>query len=360
MRASSARVRTGRQGPPRPTSAPGARRSAFPGRFLVAGGAGFIGSHLCDYLLERGSSVVCVDNLATGNRRNIRHLLRNPRFRFLRADVAASDFPPSSLLHPPASLDVVFNLASPASPVDYLKMPLETLAVGSSGTRNLLELARRNKAAFLQASTSEVYGDPLLHPQKESYWGNVNPVGPRSVYDEAKRFSEALVMAYHRRFGLRTRIARIFNTYGPRMKLDDGRIVPTLVHQALTRKPMTVFGTGRQTRSFCYVSDMVEGLYRLATVEDSSSLITHHSSPARPEFPVNLGNPHEFTVLRFAALVRKLTGTKSPVRFRPLPEDDPKRRRPEIARASRLLGWQPKVELEQGLKLTIDWFRGEG
>jgi dTDP-glucose 4,6-dehydratase len=307
-------------------------------RALVAGGAGFIGSHLCDCLLERDFDVLCLDNLATGSKRNIRHLLDRPGFQFQRADVTEA-------LRVPGRVDVVFNLASPASPKDYLALPLETLAVGSTGTRNLLELALRKKAVFVQASTSEVYGDPLLHPQTESYWGNVNPVGPRSVYDEAKRFGEALVMAYHRKHGLSTRIARIFNTYGPRMKLDDGRIVPTLVHQALTGKPLTVFGTGRQTRSFCYVSDMVEGLYRLCSCTDP--------------MPVNLGNPREFTILRFARMVKKLTGSRSPLRFEPLPEDDPKRRRPEIARASRLLHWQPKVELEQGLKLTIDSFRGK-
>jgi len=307
-------------------------------RALVAGGAGFIGSHLCDCLLERDFDVLCLDNLATGSKQNIRHLLDRPGFQFQRADVTKP-------LRVPGRVDVVFNLASPASPKDYLALPLETLAVGSTGTRNLLELALRKKAVFVQASTSEVYGDPLVHPQTESYWGNVNPVGPRSVYDEAKRFGEALVMAYHRRHGLATRIARIFNTYGPRMKLDDGRIVPTLVHQALTGKPLTVFGTGRQTRSFCYVSDMVEGLYRLCSCTDP--------------LPVNLGNPREFTILRFARMVKRLTGSRSRLRFEPLPEDDPKRRRPDIVRASRLLHWQPKVELEQGLKLTIDSFRGK-
>jgi len=305
-------------------------------RALVAGGAGFIGSHLCDYLLERDFDVLCLDNLVTGSKRNIRHLLGRPGFQFRRADVTRP-------LPTAGRVDVVYNLASPASPKDYLAMPFETLAVGSIGTRNLLELALRKKAVFVQASTSEVYGDPLLHPQPESYWGNVNPIGPRSVYDEAKRFSEALVMAYHRGHGLRTRIARIFNTYGPRMQLDDGRIVPTLVHQALTGKPLTVFGSGRQTRSFCYVSDMVDGLFRLAACTDP--------------LPVNIGNPQEFTVLRFARVVKELTGSRSPLRFEPLPEDDPKRRRPDITRASRLLGWQPKVNLEQGLKLTIDWFR---
>jgi len=308
-------------------------------RALVAGGAGFIGSHLCDYLLARGFEVLCLDNLVTGSKRNIRHLLSRPHFRFQHADVTKP-------LRVSGRVDIVYNLASPASPRDYLALPLETLAAGSQGTRNLLELARRRKAVFVQASTSEVYGDPLLHPQRESYWGNVNPVGPRSVYDEAKRYAEALVMAYHRKHGLRTKIGRIFNTYGPRMKLDDGRVVPTLIHQALTGKPLTVFGTGRQTRSFCFVSDMVEALFRLASCRDSS--------------PVNLGNPHEFTVLRFARMVGRLTGSKSPVRFEPLPEDDPKRRRPDITRATRLLRWRPQVELEQGLQHTIEWFQDGG
>jgi dTDP-glucose 4,6-dehydratase len=240
-------------------------------------------------------------------------------------------------------VDVVFNLASPASPKDYYAHPLETLRVGSQGTRNLLELALRRKAVFVMASTSEVYGDPLAHPQVETYWGNVNSVGRRSVYDEAKRFSEALTMAYHREFGLATRIARIFNTYGPRMKLDDGRVVPNLIGQALHRRSLTIYGSGRQTRSFCHVSDMVEGLYRLASCPDV--------------MPVNLGNPREFTILRFARLVRELTGSKSRLQFRPLPEDDPKRRKPDISRARRLLGWRPRVELERGLTGTIDWFR---
>ena len=307
-------------------------------RALVAGGAGFIGSHLCDYLIEHDFEVLSLDNFVTGSRRNISQLLSRPGFRFQRGDITKP-------LHVPGRVDVVFNLASPASPKDYLALPLDTLAVGSTGTRNLLELALRKKGVFVQASTSEVYGDPLLHPQTESYWGNVNPVGPRSVYDEAKRFGEALVMAYHRKHGLATRIARIFNTYGPRMKLDDGRIVPTLVDQALNGKPLTVFGSGRQTRSFCYVSDMVEGLYRLSSCTDP--------------MPVNIGNPREFTILRFARIVKKLTGSRSPLRFEPLPEDDPKRRRPDITRASRLLRWQPKVELEQGLELTIDSFRSK-
>jgi dTDP-glucose 4,6-dehydratase len=307
-------------------------------RALIAGGAGFIGSHLCDFLLAQDFEVLCLDNLITGSRQNIRHLLDEPGFKFQRADATRR-------LNVTGRVDVVFNLASPASPRDYLAMPLGTLAVGSTGTRNLLELALQRKAVFVQASTSEVYGDPLRHPQPESYWGNVNPVGPRSVYDEAKRFGEALVMAYHREHGLRTKVARIFNTYGPRMKLDDGRVVPTLVHQALTGKPLTVFGTGRQTRSFCYVSDMVDGLFRLAACSDP--------------LPVNLGNPREFTVMRFAQVVKKLTGSRSPVSFEPLPEDDPKRRKPDIRRARKLLEWQPKVKLEEGLERTIAWFRSQ-
>jgi dTDP-glucose 4,6-dehydratase len=261
-------------------------------------------------------------------------------FSFLQADVCRP-------LGIPGRVDAVFNLASPASPRDYQAMPLETLAVGAQGTRNLLELARTKKAVFVQASTSEVYGDPEVHPQVESYWGHVNPVGLRSMYDEAKRYGEALVMAFHRKYGLRTRIARIFNTYGPRMQLDDGRVVPELVDQALHGRPLTVYGDGTQTRSFCYVSDMVEGLFRLGTRKEEQGLA----------FPVNLGNPREFTILRFAALVSKLVGSKSPVRFQPLPADDPKQRQPDISRAKKLIGWQPKVELEQGLAATIEWFR---
>jgi dTDP-glucose 4,6-dehydratase len=302
---------------------------------LVAGGAGFIGSHLCEHLLGRGFDVLCVDNLLTGRRRNIAHLMRRPGFRFLKQDITRP-------LTVPGRLDLVYNLASPASPRDYLALPLETLAVGAQGTRNLLELCRRKQAVFVQASTSEVYGDPLVHPQPEHYWGRVNPVGVRSVYDEAKRYAEALVMAYHRRNGLAVRIARIFNTYGPRMKLNDGRVVPNLISQALSGKPMTIYGRGRQTRSFCYVADMVEGLYRLAGCADP--------------MPVNLGNPAEFTILQFARIVRRLTGSSSPLRFEPLPEDDPRQRRPDIRRARRVLGWRPAVGLEAGLRLTIDWF----
>lgn len=305
-------------------------------RAVVAGGAGFIGSHLCGLLLQNGFEVVCVDNLLTGRQRNMRQLATCRDFRFVRANV-------SEAVPVTGRVDVVFNLASPASPKDYYAYPLETLAVGAAGTRNLLELARRQKSVFVMASTSEVYGDPLVHPQRETYYGNVNPVGGRSVYDEAKRYSEALVMAYHRQYGLATKIARIFNTYGPRMKLDDGRVVPSLVDQALRGRPLTIFGTGRQTRSFCFVSDLVEGLYRLASCPDP--------------FPVNLGNPEEFTILRFARLVRELTGTKSELVFQPLPENDPKRRKPDIGRARRLLGWRPRVKLADGLARTIEWFR---
>jgi len=303
---------------------------------VVAGGAGFIGSHLCDLLLGHGFAVICIDNLITGRRRNVAHLLKAKGFRFVRAEV-------TSPLSVAGRVDVVYNLASPASPKDYLALPLETLRVGALGTQNLLDLARAKHAVFVQASTSEVYGDPLVHPQRETYWGNVNPVGVRSVYDEAKRYGEAVVMAYHRQFGTPTRIARIFNTYGPRMKLDDGRVVPNLIDQALKGKPLTIYGTGRQTRSFCYVSDMVGGLFKLAACPDS--------------LPVNLGNPGEFSMLEFARLVTKLTGSRQRLEFLPLPEDDPKRRKPDICRARKLLDWQPRVALEQGLRETIDWFR---
>jgi len=308
-------------------------------RAVVAGGAGFIGSHLCEYLFERRFRVTCIDNLSTGRRSNVAHLLGNRTFEFIQADV-------TERISVRGMVDVIFNLASPASPRDYLANPLKTLAAGSSGTWNLLELARKKKALFLLASTSEVYGDPKKHPQTESYWGNVNPVGVRSVYDEAKRYAEALTCAYHRRFGIPTRIARIFNTYGPRMKLDDGRVVPNMVHQALSGRQLTVYGSGRQTRSFCYVSDMVNGLFRLAGCADP--------------MPVNLGNPEEFTILRFAGLVKRLTGSTSRLRFCPLPDDDPQRRRPDISRARKLLGWKPVVTIEDGLRATIAWFLKTG
>lgn len=305
-------------------------------RVLVSGGAGFVGSHLCDRLIQDGHSVVAVDNFLTGRPSNVSHLERHPSFRLVEHDITQK-------LSIDGRFDWVFNLASPASPADYLKHPIESLQAGSAGTKNMLDLALAQGARFLQASTSECYGDPLEHPQKETYWGHVNPVGPRSVYDEAKRFAEALTMAYHREFGLPSHIARIFNTYGPRMKLSDGRVVPTLIDQALKGRPLTVFGDGSQTRSFCYVSDLVEGLCRLIESDEPS--------------PVNLGNPAEITILEFARRIQALTGSGSPIEFRPLPEDDPKQRKPEISKARRLLGWEPRVGLEEGLRRTIDYFR---
>jgi dTDP-glucose 4,6-dehydratase len=305
-------------------------------RVLITGGAGFLGSHLCELLLERGWQVVCVDNLCTGLETNLSHLGKNPHFRVLDQDV-------SHELEYGEPLDYVLHFASPASPPDYLKLPIETLQVGSFGTYHALELAARKNAKFLLASTSECYGDPEVNPQPESYWGRVNPVGPRSVYDEAKRFAEALTMAYHRARGVDTRIARIFNTYGPRMRLNDGRALPNFLHQALTEQPITVYGDGSQTRSFCYVSDLVEGIWRLMQAEEHE--------------PVNLGNPQEITILEFAERVRGLTGATTPIVFRPLPADDPKQRRPDISKARRLLNWKPKVDLEQGLRLTLEYFQ---
>jgi dTDP-glucose 4,6-dehydratase len=305
-------------------------------RILVAGAAGFIGSHICDRLLAEGHTVVAVDNLLTGSEQNLAHLAGNAQFRFIRHDITRA-----LLLEGP--LDAVLNMASPASPKDYLKHPLETLEVGSAGTRNMLEVARASGARFLQASTSECYGDPLEHPQKETYWGNVNPVGPRSCYDESKRFAEALTIAYHRTYGVRTNIARIFNTYGPRMKLDDGRVVPAFIGQTLRSEPITIFGDGSQTRSFCYVSDLVEGICRLMQSDE--------------RYPVNLGNPNEMTVLEFAEQIVRITGRTLPIVHRALPEDDPKQRRPDISKARRLLGWEPRVALDEGLRLTVDYFR---
>ena len=304
-------------------------------RLVVSGAAGFIGSHLCDRLLAESHSVVGIDNLLTGSLRNIAHLAGHPRFQFVQHDVTTA--PPVE-----GHVDGVLHLASPASPKDYMQHPIETLEVGSAGTRNMLELARRWEARFLLTSTSECYGDPLVHPQRETYRGHVNPVGPRSCYDEAKRFAEALVMAFHRVHGLRTNIARIFNTYGPRMQLDDGRVVPAFIDQALRGQPVTIFGDGSQTRSFCYVSDLVEGLYRLMLSEE--------------RYPVNLGNPVEMTIREFAEEVCRLTGARYEVQHRPLPEDDPKKRRPDIAKARRVLGWEPRVTLEEGLRLTIKYF----
>jgi dTDP-glucose 4,6-dehydratase len=306
-------------------------------RIVVSGAAGFIGSHMCDRLLADGHSVVALDNFLTGSRRNLAHLEGQPRFRFLERDITQ----PFSIEGP---VDGVVHMASPASPKDYLEHPIETLDVGSIGTRRMLDLAREKRARYLVTSTSECYGDPLVHPQVETYWGNVNPVGPRSCYDESKRFTEALTMAYHRKHGVRTNIARIFNTYGPRMKLDDGRVVPAFLDQALRGQPLTVFGDGSQTRSFCYVSDMVEGLCRLMLSEE--------------RYPVNLGNPNEMTILEFAQRIRRMTGSRPEIVFQPLPEDDPKQRRPDIAKARALLGWEPRVPLEEGLRLTVEYFRG--
>lgn len=304
---------------------------------LVTGGAGFLGSHLCEKVLENGGRVICVDNFVTGAERNIAHLLGGPDFELRKHDISQPYFIDDR------KVDYIFHFASPASPIDYLELPIQTLKVGSLGTHNTLGLAKKHGARILLASTSEVYGDPLVHPQPESYWGNVNPVGPRGVYDEAKRFSEAMVMAYHRVHGVETRIVRIFNTYGPRMRLRDGRVVPAFVHQALSGQPMTVFGDGSQTRSFCYVDDLVEGIYRLLLSD-------------RIE-PTNVGNPHEMTILQFAEEIKKLTGTSSPIEFRPLPVDDPKTRQPDITIARRVLGWEPQVGLEQGLAKTIAYFK---
>ncbi len=307
-------------------------------KIVVSGAAGFIGSHMCDRLLSEGHSVLAYDNLLTGAERNIAHLMGNPQFQYFRQDVTK----PVVVDTP---VDAVLHMASPASPKDYLEHPIETLDVGSIGTRQMLELARHHNATFLLTSTSESYGDPHVHPQVETYWGNVNPVGPRSCYDESKRFAEAITMAYHRKFGLRTNIARIFNTYGPRMKLNDGRIVPAFVDQALRGAPMTIFGDGSQTRSFCYVSDLVDGLYRLMQSDE--------------RYPVNLGNPREMTVREFAEAIQKLTGSKQELSFHPLPEDDPKQRQPDISKAKRILGWSPQVPLEEGLKQTLEYFSAE-
>lgn len=304
-------------------------------RALVTGGAGFLGSHLCDALLAQGYSVIAADNLLTGSLSNIEHLRNNARFEFVETDVCR----PREW----GKLDYVFHFASPASPVDYAEHGIETLRVGSYGTFEALEAARKSRAKFMMASTSECYGDPLIHPQNETYWGNVNPIGPRSVYDEAKRFSEAVTMAYHRYHQVDTRILRIFNTYGPRMKIRDGRVIPNFMWQALRGEPLTVYGDGKQTRSFCYVSDEIDGIMRLAES-------TEHE-------PVNIGNPTEFTILECAQEVIAATGSASKINFEALPQDDPKQRRPDISKAKRLLGWEPRVELREGLKLSLEYFR---
>ena len=308
-------------------------------RILVTGGAGFLGSHLCDYLLAQGNTVVCMDNLITGNIANIAHLAGHDRFLFAKHDV-------TNYIFVEGPLDAVLHFASPASPIDYLELPIQTLKVGALGTHKALGLAKDKGARFLLASTSEVYGDPLVHPQPEEYWGNVNPIGPRGVYDEAKRFAEAMTMAYHRTHGVDTRIVRIFNTYGPRMRLNDGRVVPNFIAQALRGEPLTVYGDGSQTRSFCYVSDLIDGIYRLLN--------------ANVHEPVNIGNPHEMTVLEFARRIIALTGSRSPITF-VQPEDsrvrdDPKVRQPDITRARTLLGWEPQVSVDEGLQRTIEWF----
>jgi dTDP-glucose 4,6-dehydratase len=305
-------------------------------RVLITGAAGFLGSHLCDRFIREGYHVIGMDNLITGDLRNIEHLFRLENFEFYHHDV-------SKFIHVPGDLRYILHFASPASPIDYLKIPIQTLKVGSLGTHNCLGLAKTKRARILVASTSEIYGDPLVHPQTEEYWGNVNPVGPRGVYDEAKRFQEAMTMAYHNFHRLETRIVRIFNTYGPRMRLNDGRALPAFIGQALRGEDLTVFGDGSQTRSFCYVDDLVEGIYRLL-------LSDYH-------LPVNIGNPSEITLKQFAEEVISLTGTRQKIVYRPLPEDDPKQRRPDITRARTILGWEPSVERKEGLKITYEYFK---
>ena len=303
---------------------------------VITGGSGFLGSHLSDRLLKEGHRVIAIDNLITGNVANIEHLAGNPDFKFIRHDV-------TEYIFVPGKVDYVWHFASPASPIDYLKIPIPTLKVGSLGTHNALGLAREKNAAFLLASTSECYGDPLVHPQTEDYWGNVNPIGPRGVYDEAKRFAEAITMAYHRFHQMNTHIVRIFNTYGPRMRLNDGRVVPAFIGQALTGEPMTIFGDGSQTRSFCFVSDLIDGIFRLMMSD-------FHE-------PVNIGNPREMTISEFGEEIRRITGTQSQIEHKPLPVDDPKVRQPDITRARKVLGWEPKVDFDKGIRETIEFFR---
>ena len=305
-------------------------------RVLITGAAGFLGSHLCDRFIKEGCDVIGMDNLVTGDLRNIEHLFKLPQFDFYHYDV-------TRFIHVPGRIDYILHFASPASPIDYLKIPIQTLKVGALGTHNCLGLAKAKNARMLVASTSEVYGDPLVHPQTEEYWGNVNPVGPRGVYDEAKRFMESITMAYHTFHGLETRIVRIFNTYGPRMRLNDGRALPAFIGQALRGEDLTVFGDGSQTRSFCYVDDLVEGIYRL--------LLSDYS------YPVNIGNPMEISLLDFAKEIIALTGTNQKIIFKPLPVDDPKQRKPDISKAKALLGWEPRVNRSEGLKITYEYFR---
>lgn len=305
---------------------------------VITGGAGFLGSHLCDRLIQEGLKVICVDNLITGHAQNVRHLFKDKHFKFERHNITKP-------FYVPGHVSYVLHFASPASPEDYLAHPIPTLKVGSLGTHNSLGLAKLKKARFLLASTSEVYGDPQVHPQKETYWGHVNPIGPRGVYDEAKRFAEAIAMAYYRYHKVNAGIVRIFNTYGPRMRIDDGRVVPNFINQALHGKPLTVYGHGRQTRSFCYYSDLIEGITRLLF--------------SKIHEPVNVGNPKEFTILEFAHLMQKISGTKNKIVFKPLPQDDPKQRQPDITLAQKYLKWKPRVELEDGLKKTFEWFKSQ-
>ncbi|GIV40030.1 MAG: epimerase [Thermonema sp.] len=307
-------------------------------RVLITGAAGFLGSHLCDRFLMEGFHVIGMDNLLTGNLENIEHLFPNPHFEFYHHDV-------SKFVHVPGELHYILHFASPASPIDYLKLPIQTLKVGAMGTHNLLGLAKAKKARILVASTSEVYGDPEVHPQSEEYWGHVNPIGPRGVYDEAKRYQEAITMAYHRVHGLETRIVRIFNTYGPRMRLDDGRVLPAFMSQALRGEDLTVFGDGSQTRSFCYVDDLIEGIFRL--------LMSDYP------YPVNIGNPEEITIKEFAEEIIRLTGSRSKISYQPLPQDDPKQRRPDITKAREILGWEPKIGRSEGLRRTLEYFKAK-
>jgi dTDP-glucose 4,6-dehydratase len=304
-------------------------------RVLVTGGAGFLGSHLVERLLAEGHDVIAMDNLITGTTDNIAHLAGNEKFQFVHHNV-------TNYIYLKGDLDAILHFASPASPVDYLELPIQTLKVGSLGTHNALGLALAKGARFLLASTSEVYGDPLVHPQTEDYWGHVNPIGPRGVYDEAKRFAEAMTMAYHRTHGVATRIVRIFNTYGPRMRLNDGRVVPNFMSQALAGKPLTVYGDGSQTRSFCFVTDLVDGIYRLLLSDEVE--------------PVNIGNPIEITIREFAERINALTGNRAGIRYEPLPKDDPRQRQPDISKAKRVLGWSPQVQLQEGLERTVAWF----
>ncbi|MDA3860346.1 MAG: SDR family oxidoreductase [Melioribacteraceae bacterium] len=305
---------------------------------VVTGGAGFLGSHLCEKLIENNIKVICIDNLLTGSLDNIEHLFGNDNFKFIKHDV-------TNFIHVPGKIDYILHFASPASPIDYLELPIQTLKVSSLGTHNILGLALEKKARVIIASTSEVYGDPEIHPQSEDYWGNVNPIGPRGVYDEAKRFSEAMTMAYHRYHGVETRIVRIFNTYGPRMRLNDGRALPAFVSQALKGEDITIFGDGSQTRSFCYVDDLVDGIFKLLMSKETN--------------PVNIGNPEEITIKQFAEEVKKLIGSKSEIVYKDLPTDDPKVRRPDITRAKTILGWEPKVNRSEGLKRTLEYFRNK-